>query len=165
MSLDLKNQNNFTERQSGEIVTCKAFQSRLHACHWILIKPATQVSQRNNDSEINQTQNTSRDFIYKVYHLIRPVQLIQQVLALEMVMVSLNYEASENYKKQHCTAPFFSALCRFLSSSFSLSQSSLPPSLLSLLSLPVGAGIIDRPITAQFLGTLSFFQPERTVGE
>lgn len=58
-------------------------------------------------------------------------------------------------QRQH-TAPFFSAL--WLSAGFT-PHPTLPP---SPLSLPVGAGIIDRPVTAQLPGTLSLFQLERT---
>ena len=44
--------------------------------------------------------NTLQEILSMKYkYLIRPVQLIQQVLALEMVTVSLNYEASNNSKK------------------------------------------------------------------
>lgn len=101
---------------------------------------------------MNQSQNTSRTLNYKAYHFIgyfkNGIQLIQPA-ALEMIIFPLNCDASNNSNSSSAPLHFSLLYLQVLSSP--------PPP-----PLPVGARIIDRPVTAQRRGTLSLFQLERT---
>lgn len=118
----------------------------------IFIKPAAHTSHGNNEGAMNQSQNTSRTLNYKAYHFIgyfkNGIQLIQRA-ALEMIIFPLNCDASNNSNSSSAPLHFSLLYLQVLSSP--------PPP-----PLPVGARIIDRPVTAQRRGTLSLFQLERT---